>query len=138
MRLCNETITVFNARLDPKSGYDTYHATVIRGVSWYCDIASNVDSSGLKAANKFTIRIPIDADFGDKVYLSPKEYAEAEDPETVFTLSNGDIIIKGEIPTEENLRPADLKKRFSEYVTILGVTDNRRAPRSKHWKVVGA
>ncbi|MGN0307402.1 MAG: hypothetical protein ACI4DN_04200 [Lachnospiraceae bacterium] len=48
------------------------------------------------------------------------------------------MIIKGEIPTEENLRPADLKKRFSEYVTILGVTDNRRAPRSKHWKVVGA
>jgi hypothetical protein len=138
MRLCNETITVFNARLDPKSGYDTYHVTVIRGVSWYCDIASNVDSSGLKAANKFTIRIPIDADFGDKTYLSPKEYAEAENPETVFTLSNGDIIIKGETPTEENLRPADLKKRFSEYVTILGVTDNRRAPRSKHWKVVGA
>lgn len=137
MKLCDETITVFNARLDPINGYDKYYATVIHGVSWFCDIASNVDSSGLKAANKFTIRIPTDADFGNKTYLSPKEYAGAEDPETVFTFNNGDIIIKGEVSMEENLRPADLKKRFNEYVTILGVTDNRRASHSKHWKVVG-
>jgi hypothetical protein len=137
MRLCNETITVFNARLDSTDGYDVYYATVIKGVSWYCDIASNVDSSGLKAANKFTIRIPVDADFGGKTYLDPKAYAETETPETAFTLHNGDIIIKGEV-SEDNLRPADLKKKFSDYVTILGVTDNRRAPHSRHWKVVGA
>lgn len=138
MRLCNETITVFNARLDPESGFDAYFATVIKGVSWFCDIASNVDSSGLKAANKFTIRIPLDADFGGKTYLDPKAFAETDAPETAFTLHNGDIIVKGIADTAADIRPADLKKQFSEYVTILGVTDDRRAPHSKHWKVVGA
>ena len=138
MRLCNETITVFNARLDAESDYDIYFATVIKGVSWFCDIASNVDSSGLKAANKFTIRIPVDADFGGKSYLDPKAYAETESPEVAFTLHSGDIIVKGAVTDVNNIRPADLKKQYSEYVTILGVTDDRRAPHSKHWKVVGA
>ena len=51
MKECNETITVFNTRLDDDKGYDLYVPTIIRGVSWFCEIASNVDSSGLKAAD---------------------------------------------------------------------------------------
>ena len=85
MNLCNETITVFNAKLNPETGNDDYNGTVIDGVSWFCEIVSTVDQ-GLKAANKFTIRIPEDADFG---------------------------------------------------FTVLGVTDNRRAPNAPHWKVIG-
>ena len=137
MRLCNETITVFNSRLDEESGMDTYHHTVISGVSWYSDIAANVEGDGgLKAANKFTIRIPVDADFSGKAYASPIAYAGG-DPNYLFTLKNGDIIVRGAVD-EQGLRPADLKKKYPEIVTILGVTDNTRAPRSKHWKVVGA
>lgn len=75
MKECNETITVFNTRLDDDKGYDLYVPTIIRGVSWFCEIASNVDSSGLKAANKFIIRIPVDADFSDKAYVPPAAYA---------------------------------------------------------------
>ena len=89
MKMCNDTITVFNRRLDPDTGYEIYTPTVIRGVSWYSHVDSAVTSDGLKAANKITIRIPIDAD------------------------------------------------KYGEIATILGVTDNRRAPRAKHWKVVG-
>ena len=58
MRLCDETITVFNAQLDTALGMDRYHPTVIFGVSWYCDTASTVDDSGLKAANQWTPPIP--------------------------------------------------------------------------------
>lgn len=136
MKLCNETITVFNKRLDEDTGFDAYVPTVIRGVSWFCEIASSVDTSGLKAANKFTIRIPADADFSDKSYVDSVVYASS-DTEKAFTLGNGDIIVKGSV-TEYGLKPADLQARFGEIVTILGVTDNHRAGNAPHWKVVGA
>lgn len=136
MKLCNETITVFNKRLDADTGFDAYIPTVIRGVSWFCEIASSVDTSGLKAANKFTIRIPADADFSSKSYVDSAGYASG-DAEKVFTLGNGDIIVKGSV-TESGLKPADLQARFGEVVTILGVTDNRRTGNAPHWKVVGA
>lgn len=135
MKECNETITVFNTRLDDDKGYDLYVPTIIRGVSWFCEIASNVDSSGLKAANKFIIRIPVDADFSDKAYVPPAEYAGG-DPNTVFTLKQGDVIVHGE--ETEPMQPAQLQEKYGELVTILGVTDSSRRPHAKHWKVVGA
>ncbi len=135
MKECNETITVFNTRLDGEKGYDAYIPTIIRGVSWFCEIASNVDSSGLKAANKFIIRIPVDADFSDKAYVPPAAYAGG-DPNTVFTLKQGDVIVHGE--ETEPLLPAQLQEKYGEIVTILGVTDSSRRPNAKHWKVVGA
>lgn len=135
MKECNETITVFNARVDDDKGYDTYIPTIIRGVSWFCEIASNVDSSGLKAANKFIIRIPVDADFSDKAYVPPAAYAGG-DPNSVFTLKQGDIIVHGE--ETEIAIPAKLQEKYGEMVTILGVTDSSGRPNAKHWKVVGA
>lgn len=135
MRLANETITVFNAKLDTANDKDVYIPSVIEGVSWYCEIVSTVDE-GLKAANKFIIRIPKDADFREKSYASPQDYATSEDVSGLFTLANGDIIVKGEV-TETGLKPKDLHSRYEAF-TILGVTDNRRAPREPHWKVVGA
>ncbi len=134
MNLCNETITVFNSKLDTAQGKDTYNATLITGVSWFCEIVSTVDA-GLKAANKFTIRIPEDADFGGKAYAAPQEYAEAADVSGLFTLRNGDIVVKGDM-TGAALRPATILKMDDSF-TVLGVTDNRRA-RAPHWKVVGA
>lgn len=136
MKLCNETITVFNKRLATDTGYDVYIPTVISGVSWFCEIASTADASGLKAANKFTIRIPTDADFSGKKYVTPAEYAESNE-ETFFTLGNGDIIVKAAI-TDSGLKPSDLQAQCGEVVTVLGVTDNRRTNNAPHWKVVGA
>ena len=135
MKECNETITVFNTRLDDDKGYDLYVPTIIRGVSWFCEIASNVDSSGLKAANKFIIRIPVDADFSDKAYVPPAAYAGG-DPNTVFTLKQGDVIVHGEETVP--MQPAQLQEKYGELVTILGVTDSSRRSHAKHWKVVGA
>lgn len=133
MKQCNETITVFNACQDD-NGYDVYNPTVIRGVSWFCEIASNVDASGLKAANKFTIRIPVDADFSGKSYVSPVSYA-ASKAASEFTLNQGDIIVHGE--ETEKSTPAALQDKYGEIVTILGVTDSTKRPNAKHWKVVG-
>lgn len=135
MKLCDETITVFNSRLNAETGNDDYVGTVITGVSWYCEIVSTVDE-GLKAANKFTIRIPADADFSGKAYASPLDYAAAENVSGLFTLKNGDIVVRGAV-TATGLRPAALHKSYEAF-TVLGVTDNRRARHEPHWKVVGA
>lgn len=136
MNLCGDVITVFNAKLNPDTGSDDYLATVISGVSWFCEIVSNVDSSGLKSANKFTIRIPETADFSGKAYTAPREYAGAADVGRLFTLQNGDIIVRGAVE-DPAARPAVLHKQYEAF-TVLGVTDSRRARNAPHWKVVGA
>lgn len=137
MKLCNESITIYNARLNQETGYDEYHRTVVIGVSWFCEIASDVNDKGLTAANKFIIRIPTNADFGGKLYLPAKSYAESVTPDSYFTLREGDIIVHG-IAAELNPRPAELHEKYDEVTTILGVTDNRRGQHGKHWKVVGS
>lgn len=135
MKLCTETITLISSQVDDTTGYDIYNATIIRGASWHCEIASTVDSSGLKAADKFNVRIPTDADFGGKTYIPPNEYVNA-DPDRYFTLRNGDTIVRGAV-TGSDLSPAALRKAYAEVAVILGVTDNCMSRRSPHWKVVG-
>lgn len=137
MHLCTDTITVFNKRWDAANGWDVYLPTVIHGVSWYCEIASSIDSTGLHAANRFTIRIPNDADFGDKEYVDPITYANEGIVAGLFTLANGDVIVKAEV-NDDTMTPAKLHAQFSDCMTILGVTDDRRAPNAPHFKVVGA
>ena len=136
MRLCNETITVVNSRHNPETDRDEYTGTVIKGVSWHCEIASTVDGSGLKSANKFSIRIPTDADFNGRTYVDPITYSTGDNSDMIFTLKNGDLIVRGAVTTAIT-KPAELKQNYPEIVTILGVTDNRRAPNSPHWRVVG-
>lgn len=136
MRLCNETVTVYNARFDSTNDTDKYERTVITGTSWFNRINSTVDKNGLNAANQVTVRIPTDASFGGKSYTDPKSYAAAASVATLFTLNEGDIIVRG-TATEMNPKPADLRKKYPETTTILSITDNRRA-RAPHWKVVGS
>ena len=131
MKECNETITVFNRSYNDSAGYDVWTPTIITGVSWYLRTDTAITDSGLKAASKCTIRIPTDADTGQKSYIDPLSY---NDPSTTFTLTAGDIIIRGTCSNCEN--PAELKKHHPDMVTILGVTDNRRRPRGPHFKVV--
>lgn len=134
MKECNEVITVFNARMDAEGGYDEYYPTIIRNVSVFLQVASEVTLSGLNAANKVTVRIPIDADFSGKQYVKPVDFANA-DPAAVFTLKQGDVIVEAE--ETEHLNPVELKAKYGSVITVLGVTDNRKRPRGKHWKVVG-
>jgi len=134
MQLCEDTITVFNRRINTEHGWEEYVPTIIRGVSWYGDVAVNIGDKGLNAASKFTIRIPIDADFDGKTYVEPVEYKHEPLIAGIFTLQNGDLIVKGEI-ADSTLKPAEIKEQYPFTCTILGVTDNRRASKAKHWRV---
>ena len=138
MKLCNDTVTVFNARVDPDEGGNVWVPTVITGASWWATDASTVDASkgGLVAANKATIRIPVDADTGGKAYADPVSYANAEDVSGLWTLKGGDIVVKAAVEGED-WTPARLKKEYADCVVILGVTDNRRAPNAPHWRITG-
>lgn len=135
VRLCNETVTIFNARLNSDIGYEEYYPTVLNGVSWYSTVAANVDSGGLNAASVYTIRIPADVDAGGKAYADPMEYADGDAAE-LWTINQGDVIVKGAV-TETGLTPVQLMQRFGDVVTVLAVTDNRRAPNAPHWRVTG-
>lgn len=134
MRLCNDTITVFNKRAS--NGDYIYVPTVISGVSWYGSTISTLTDKGLSAANQYTVRIPVDADSGGKEYADPVAYTDSEIISGMFTLAQGDIIVKAAIDTE-GLRPAQLKEMCPDFMTVLGVTDNRRAPNAPHFRVVG-
>jgi hypothetical protein len=120
VKLCNEIVTVFNARVDPDVGGNVWTPTVITGASWWATDASTVDTGkgGLVAVNKVISRIP-----------------EASAPDGL-TLKNGDILVKGDASEVENPTPAKLKALYgADCATILGITDNRRAPNAPHWRV---
>lgn len=136
MKLVNDTITVYNTYLDI-DGLNVYVGTVIKGVHWFMETISNVTNDGLKSANRYTIRIPADADFSGKTYVSPIAYKKAADHDGIFTFAQGDVIVLGIAPLTIT-KPRDLFNTYDEAVTVLGVTDNRRAPQAKHWKVVGS
>ena len=130
MKECNETITVYNRSYDDTTGLDVWTPTTIAGVSWFERLDTAITDSGLKSAAKCTVRIPTDATC-TKTYVDPLSYTS---PSTTYTLTAGDIIIRGACLQCKN--PAELKKHHSDMVTILGVTDNRGRPRGKHFKVV--
>lgn len=138
MKLCEDTLTLFNSRFDTDTDLTVYEKTVISGISWYGMVKTAVGDTGLKSANQFTIRIPIGADFGGKSYCDPRSYTGADDVSGLFTLRQGDVIVKGSVP-DTITTPAQACKAYPDTsFTIQGVTDNRRVPNAKHWRVVGA
>lgn len=140
MKLCTDTITVYNNYTDPTTKYKVYLPTIIKNVSWFGEVQVLVGSDGLLSADMYTVRIPEDADFGNKIYLDPKAFSAIPNDEmpNYWTLSQGDTIVKGAVSdTGENAKPAKLEAKYVDTITIVSVTDNRTRPNAPHWKVVG-
>lgn len=135
--MCNEIITVFNKRYDDDMGDDILIPTTIEGVSWFGTAAEIVDPErGLKEASKIIIRIPADANTSGKAYADPLAWKAAPDVTGLWTLQGGDIIVKG-TAEENDWTQKRLAETFAGFCKVLAVTDNRRAPNGKHFKVVG-
>lgn len=150
MKLANEVITIFNARWDSETGDEVYYPTTINGASWFETQAENVDSKGgLIMANKVIVRIPDDAKATQSetannvttikpaTYTDPISYKSAASGSGLWTLQGGTIIIKG-TATGTSWTPDSLKAAYSGCMTVLGATDDRRAPNEPHFKVVGS
>lgn len=136
MKLAGNTITIFNAVHDTASDLDDYIPTVITGTTWHAQVVTAVDATGLKAASKYTVRVPIAADMSGKAYADPVTYAAAADKSALFTIRAGDMVVRGAV--EAHLTPAQVKAQYADSFTVLGVTDASRAPREPHYLIVGA
>lgn len=136
MKLCNETVTLFNARRDGETGGHAYVPTVIAGCSWRREQRARLDGKGgLVTADEYVVRIPEDADFGGKRYVDPVAWRRG-DGAGCFTAQGGDIVVRGAAEGGD-WTPTKLKAAYADCFTVLGVTDNRRAPRGKHLKITG-
>lgn len=133
MKMCDEVITVFNAGVDPQTRADVWTATVIRGVSWHGAREGAVESGrgGLAASGGCVIRIPEGADAGGREYAEPAAWDGGG-----WTLRIGDVVARGAF-SGAGWSPAALRRARAQCVTIVGVTDNRRGARGRHWRVEG-
>ncbi len=121
MKLCGDVITVFGARFDAESGGDVWVPVVIPGCSWHAADGCAVEArrGGLAAAYRVRVRIP------------------AEAVPDGLVIRNGDIVVRGDASGMEDPDPAALKRDFPDCAVVLGVTDNRRAPRAPHIRLTG-
>ena len=95
MKLCNDTITVFNAkasRSNPRCDgvrpdRDSRRIVVRRRK------VHGRDANGLKAASQYTIRIPLKADAGGKSYVDPVYWRNSADVAGLYTLNEGDLMV---------------------------------------------
>lgn len=137
MYLCDEVISVFNARVNGDSGEVEYLPTVIRGASWHGEKGEALsDEGGMRQSGKITARIPADADAGGKRWAEPEAWRGAGEPGSLWTLACGDIIVRGKA-TGGGWTLRRIRESFSERATVLAVADNRRAPNAPHWRVSG-
>lgn len=134
MKLATDTLTVYN-RFTNAQKTKTYTPTVISGIHWFGTNEVLVTNEGLKSAKKYTIRIPIEANFSGKTFVPPKEFERLADKSKHFTFVEGDIIAHGNCVLA-NPTPASVQEAFEEVVTVVSVTDNRSAPNAPHWRVV--
>ena len=121
MRLCNDTITVFTASVDETTKTTVYAPTVLTGCSWYATNADTVDpKGGLVAARKVIVRIP------------------AEVMPAGLEIRAGDIVVRESL-SGSGWTPAFIRRCHGDkMITVLAVTENRRAPNAPHLKVVGS
>lgn len=98
------TVTVFNAREDPRTLQLTIAVTVIPGVLIEGSAGAKDEPGGLRPSGKAVLRIPRDAIAVDAVtgiersFVLPRAYALAEDRSGIWTLDpNKDYFAKGAV-----------------------------------------
>lgn len=116
MHHAEKCVTVYRKKWDEEKGIDSYHGTVLSGVSFFSRIATTVSTDGLTAACEGTLRIPVE--------VCPEG----------LEIRNGDLVCEGSL-TENPASVADLDNLCDYVFTVVGVTrnDSGRAP---HVKVV--
>lgn len=137
MILASDVITIFNKRLNRATKDCVWKPSVVTGASWYATQAETIDpNGGLKLAHKVIVRIPTPAACDGKDWVSPIDYDRAEDIGDKFTLRAGDVIVRAAV-AGDHWTPDTLREFYDEVMTVLAVTDNRRARLAPHFKVVG-
>lgn len=91
----NETLTVYNKYIDPTTRQITWYRTVVNNCFWkYVGNEIVVGETTIKTDNTLC-RIPKSDNFIEKHI-----WCELENKSEKFTLSTGDILVKGEVTDE--------------------------------------
>lgn len=122
--IVNTDITIYNRKANPGTKRMDYCRTVIKGVHWYTDQKVTVAEDGLKSADAYKIRIPMDN--REDNYLDPENYAALPwgEHKKYWTLENGDLFIKGAV-TFEITRPSELQSLHKPCGRVQSYSDNR-------------
>lgn len=129
--LINADITLFNVLMGRRG--EEYRKTCIRGVSWKGKRITALTENGLLGDDEVSIRIPINADTEDKLFVSSDNYDGSLD---TWTLKPGDWIIKGIFTGEFQ----DVNTDSPDVIQIRNASDNRDSRNSlhmQHWRAVG-
>lgn len=132
-----DTITIYSYYKD--NGAEKWHRTVLKGVMWKRKRVQSVNIDGkLNIVDTVSITIPYRA-----LYLPYKEFLLSSDRLshwTIETASNLSIAVLGECDKEigDGYRLKDLKRDYSDVVTLKSLADNTNRDHLKNWKVIGA
>lgn len=143
-----DAVTVFNGRTDRAERRKVYSPTVIHGVSCVEAKGSSVADNGVWSADvQYKMRIPVSAVVqANRAYLPEQRYAglEAEDARGYWTISRGDLIIKGEYAGEKMLLYEDELQAYAheacaELIRVTEYADNTTGGSMylRHWRIGG-
>ena len=117
---CNDTITIYHAVFNKETRCDTWMEQVIHGCSWYSKLQIQPADKGVKSANEFRVRIPL-------------ENAPAE-----LIMSKGDYVVRGHKQLPE-ITPSSIAEQYDEHFMIMSYTVNKECgDYSKHIRIQGA
>ena len=121
--ITNADITIYNYYIG-SDRLPVYLETQIKGVNWYTKQEVDVDN-GLKSADNYKIRIPVDAYTQRKEYIDPERFKalSLDEAKQYWTIDNGDYFVKGlhgPVQKESEIRQNNLCGK------VVSWSDNRR------------
>lgn len=129
----NCDITIYNKTITNRA--EVFYRTVIRNVGWQATKAIMGTKQGALASNVATIFIPSG---GNTEYLPPKSWQALSDKSSNWTLQEGDVIVRGNVPEElsEDFTPTALRARYDDVVTITSIDAmDLGSANVHHWEV---
>ena len=131
------TITLYNRiqAADSEDGKEHWKRTVLHNCFWKSVINTGFNGTQANVQNTYVVRIP-----ESKRYLTYCEYAKS--PKACFTVSQGDIVIKGECTEEitgiSGHTAAQLLNRYKPNAfRVTAFSDNTGFPLGKHYRLGG-
>jgi hypothetical protein len=131
-----DTITIYIYYKD--NGVEKWHRAVLKGVMWKRKRVQSVNIDGkLNIVDTVSITIPHKA-----LYLPYKEFLSSSDRLsywTIETASNLSVAVLGECDKHvgDSYRLKDLRRDYSDVVTLKSLSDNTNRDHLKNWKVTG-
>lgn len=136
----NGDITIFNKVYNRTARSELFVPTVIKGVYIYNRNTSNATNQAKDQnqdrRHECAIRIPVDADTGDKVYTSASTFRTAQ--EGFWTIQMGDVIVLEAVDDGSLVNETELLKKYDS-VIVAEYTDNTRigSRQVQHWHIEG-